>query len=233
MARRSIMAVMVLVAMLMLAAPALAGGWATVTLDSLPREVRAGAALQLGFVVRQHGKTPTNVDLNGRALKPVLVAHKRASAAVPLTLLVAGAPSVRLEGETTLRVVARQEGDVGHYVADVTFPSDGVWEWQIEVPTFYVQDSPNGEGNAAIMAPLTVLPAAVAQPAAAQPAAAAAPETAAKPAPQAAPEPTSVLGLSPAALRWAGAILLLVAAGVILAAQRGALGRRRAARSQG
>ena len=48
MARRSIFAfVVVVLAMLALAAPALAGGWAMVTLDLLPREVRAGEASSL------------------------------------------------------------------------------------------------------------------------------------------------------------------------------------------
>jgi len=46
-----------LVAMLALAAPVFAGGWTVVTLDTLPREVRTGQALHLGFMVRQHGPT--------------------------------------------------------------------------------------------------------------------------------------------------------------------------------
>jgi hypothetical protein len=94
-----------------------------------------------------------------------------------------------------------------------------VWAWQIEVPTYYIQ---NGS-NAAIFAPLTVLPATTAQ----------APNSAAQPA--AAPEQpatTTLLGLSPAVLRWAGVILLLVALGVALYTQRGAIGRRRAPRTQ-
>src|SRR5438552_12328434 len=70
MARRSIFAfILATLAMLALAVPALAGGWAVLTLDSLPREVRAGTSIQLGFVVRQHGKTPTNKDLDGNPLK--------------------------------------------------------------------------------------------------------------------------------------------------------------------
>ena len=52
----------------------------------------------------------------------------------------------------------------------MTFPSDGSWAWQIALPTYYVQNSPSGQ-NAAIFAPLTVLPAACAPAPAAQPAA--------------------------------------------------------------
>jgi hypothetical protein len=227
--RRSIFAFAVVVmAMLALAAPALAGGWAVVTLDSLPREVRAGQSFQLGFVIRQHGKTPTNKTLDNKPLKPVLTGRKQgtASRGNSGTLVFVSAPA---KGEDTIRVEARQEGAVGHYVADVTFPSDGVWEWQIEVPTYYVQNEVNGQnGNAAVFAPLTVLAPATA------PAQAQAPAPAPQPAAAAAPEPseTTFLGISPVALRWGGAILLLVAAGIALAAQRGAIGRR-AVKSQG
>jgi hypothetical protein len=232
MVRRSFFAIVVVIVMLLaLAAPALAGGWAVLTLDSLPREVRAGQSFQLGFMVRQHGETPTNKDLNGKPLKPVLTAHKQAAASIrsggALLLVAAPAPAAA-KGEETIRVEARQEGAVGHFVADVTFPSGGVWEWQIALPTYYVQNPSNGqEGNAAIFAPLTVLPAAA-------PAQAPAAAPVAQPAPATAPEvaATTFLGLSPAALRWGGVILLVVAAGVALAAQRGVVGRRRAARAQ-
>jgi hypothetical protein len=220
--RRSIFVCMaVVVAMLALAAPALAGGWAVVTLDTLPRDVRAGQSYQIGFVVRQHGKTPTNSDLNGKPLKPVLSGHKSAgtSSVGSGMLMVAGPASTVSKGEETIRVEARQEGAVGHYVADVTFPSDGVWEWQIEVPTYYVQNAPNGnEGSAALFAPLTVQPAA----AALAPAAAAATE----------PANSTLLGLGPATLRLAGALLLLAALAIVLYSQRGLLGRRRPVRSQ-
>src|SRR5262245_54546848 len=108
MARRSIFAfVLVILALLALAAPALAGGWAVLTLDALPREVRAGQSFQVGFMVRQHGKTPTNNDLNGNPLKPMLTATKQGAAA------------------ETIRAEAHQQGSTGHYVVDLTFPSDG------------------------------------------------------------------------------------------------------------
>lgn len=220
--RRSIfVCTAVVVAMLALAAPALAGGWAVVTLDSLPRDVRAGQSYQIGFVVRQHGKTPTNSDLNGKPLKPVLTARKPAATSRGGSgmLMIAGPASVVSKGEETIRVEARQEGAVGHYVADVTFPSDGVWEWQIEVPTYYVQNAPNGnEGSSAFFAPLTVQPAVVAL----APAATAASE----------PASSTLLGLSPATLRLGGAVLLLAALAIVLYSQRGLVGRRRPARSQ-
>ena len=206
MLRRSTFAfVVVVLAMLALAAPALAGGWAVVTLDSLPREVHSGEHLKLGFMVFQHGKTPTNKDLNGNPLKPVLTEIKQG-----------GAATTQAKDAETIRAEARQEGPTGHYIVDLTFPSDGNWAWQIALPTYYVQDSPNGS-NAAIFAPISVLPAVVAAPVpAVQPAAAPAP----------APEATTWLGLRPAALRWAGLAALLLALAIGLYAQRGIVSRR-------
>jgi hypothetical protein len=211
MVHRSIFGLGVAIVMLLaLATPALAGGWALVTLDALPREVRAGASFQLGFTVLQHGKTPTNKNLNGDPLKPVLTAFKQGSAA-----------STAPTANGSIRAEARQEGPAGHFVVDLTFPSDGVWDWQIALPTFYVQDSPSGS-NAAIMAPLTVLPAA--------PALAAKPDAAEQPAaaPAAEPAAPALPGVSPAALRWGAAIVLLAALALALYSQRGAWGRRRA-----
>ena len=191
MARRSIFALgLAVLAMLALVAPALAGGWAVVTLDSLPRELRAGESIQLGFMVLQHGKTPTNRDLDGNPLTPVLKAIKQS-----------GAATTPAKAAETISVAARQQGSTGHYVADLMFPSDGSWAWQIEVPTYFVQESPSGQ-NAAIFAPLTVLPAAV-------------------PAPEPAPAAASWLGLSPAAMRWVGTAALLAALALGLYAQRG------------
>jgi hypothetical protein len=213
MVRRSIFGLGVaIVALLALATPALAGGWAQVTLDTLPREVRAGTSFQLGFTVLQHGKTPTNKNLDGDPLKPVLTAFKQG-----------GVASTSPKADGTVSAEARQEGPAGHFVVDLTFPSDGVWDWQIALPTFYVQDSPSGS-NAAIMAPLTVLPAA--------PALAAKPAVAEQPAaaPAAEPAAPAPLGVSPAALRWSAAIVLLAALALALYSQHGTWGRRRATR---
>lgn len=196
MTRRSMLTlVLATIAMLILAAPAFAGGWATITLDALPRNVRAGQALALGFVVRQHGVTPTNTDLNRRALKPVVTGRAQS-------------------GDATIRVEARQEGATGHFVADITFPSAGVWEWQIEVPTYLVKHGGVGDDQAAVMEPLAILPA--------QPAATTANGTATQA--EAAP-----LAARPVVLQWAGGALLALAAVIALLAQRGATARRRQA----
>jgi hypothetical protein len=217
MTRRSIFTfVMVVLAMLALAVPALAGGWAVVTLDALPREVRAGESFQLGFMVLQHGKTPTNKDLDGNPLKPVLTGRRQATAVSPddRLLIFGAAPAYAADNAAdSIRAEARQQGPTGHYVVDLVFPSDGMWDWQITLPTYYVQDSPSGS-NAAVFAPLTVLPAGA-------PAAAPAPT----------PEATTWLGISTTALRWAGLAALLAALAIGLYTQRGILSRR-LARSQ-
>jgi hypothetical protein len=49
--------------------PALAGGWAAITLDDWPAGVVAGQPLAVGFMVRQHGINPMD------DLTPILMAR--------------------------------------------------------------------------------------------------------------------------------------------------------------
>lgn len=93
------------------AAPVLSGGWAVITLDSLPGEVRAGAEIEIGFMMREHGRTP----IDGGS--PSLLAHN------PET------------GER-LQVQAVQSERPGHYTAFVTFPGAGVWKWEIDADPY-------------------------------------------------------------------------------------------------
>ena len=89
--------------------PAFAGGWAVITLDELPTNVVAGKPLTIGFTVLQHGKTPvTNID-------PTVTA--------------------KLSLDEKLVVYAEPEGKPGHYVATLTFPKEGNWEWSIQAFT--------------------------------------------------------------------------------------------------
>ncbi len=172
---RRTLAISALVALLTMALPplaALAGGWANVTLDALPAEPRAGQALSLGFMVRQHGITPTN------SVQPYLSAHNK-------------------ETGQTVRFTARQEGPVGHFVADVTFPAAGAWEWEASPAPF---PTPTKFGT------LTVLPAGAA------------------PSQPAVNVPALVGGATaiPVVLRTVGAALLLVALALALVSRRGA-----------
>lgn len=107
-----------LLALLALVTPALAGGWAVVTLDALPAEIQAGQELSLGFMVRQHGVTPVDTTVwGGDEMLPILLAKNTAT------------------GETLERN-ARKDGPVGHYVVDVIFPAAGSWDVEIVPPPF-------------------------------------------------------------------------------------------------
>jgi hypothetical protein len=94
---------------LLIAVPAIAGGWAVITLDELPSNVVAGEPMTIGFTVLQHGITPmTNIE-----------------------------PTVTAELSRSEKVVvpAEPKGDPGHYVATLIFPKEGKWEWSIQAFT--------------------------------------------------------------------------------------------------
>lgn len=90
---------------LWLAAPVGAGGWAVVTMDALPVTLTAGQEHTIGFTVRQHGQTPV-------------------SRFTPSTI------TFRSAGGRFI-VQAPDAGPQGHYVAQVTFPSEGTWQWDV------------------------------------------------------------------------------------------------------
>ena len=96
---------------LTLTVPALAGGWATITLEELPTGVTAGEPLTVRFVVRQHGKTLME------GLTPTISARN-----------VETSESVSVEATPV-------EGQVGHYEANLTLPASGTWEWSIQAFT--------------------------------------------------------------------------------------------------
>lgn len=94
---------------LMALAPGLAqaGGWTVVVLDQTPEGVRAGQEFQVGFTVLQHGTKPIG------GLKP----------RIDLTEAASG---------QRISATAKPQGDIGHYVASLTLPTDGTWTWTIE-----------------------------------------------------------------------------------------------------
>ena len=77
-----------------------AGGWAVVTLDTLPESVVASTPVRLSFTVRQHGQTL----MDGLQPKVVAVADKEQIASV-----------------------AQPAGYTGGYVATLTFPRPAAW----------------------------------------------------------------------------------------------------------
>jgi hypothetical protein len=103
---RVISGIIAVVAILVLATPAYAGGWAVVTVDAVPAEPPAGQPIEIGFMVRQHGVTPIN-DVS--------------------TTLIA---TNKVTGEK-VQASGKQSGAKGHFVVKVTFPGAGTWEWEI------------------------------------------------------------------------------------------------------
>jgi hypothetical protein len=99
--------VLILVVALVFAIPALAGGWAVITLEELPTGTAAGEPLTVRFSVRQHGKTL----LEG--LTPKVTAQNKET------------------GQTISAEATPVEGQAGRYEATLTFDTPGTWEWHI------------------------------------------------------------------------------------------------------
>jgi hypothetical protein len=87
--------------------PAFAGGWAIVNLDEWPANVTAGEEFEIGFTVLQHGVTPVT----------------------GITPIISGTLT---GGKESMSVMAKAEGEPGHYVASLNFPKSGEWSWKIE-----------------------------------------------------------------------------------------------------
>ncbi len=98
-------ALLAAVAFAALTGTAHAGGWATVELGDMPSGLVAGEPWRVELIVKQHGITPM-ADVT---------------------------PSVRIDdGAGTVRTFnARPIAKVGHYVAEVMFPSGGEWKTHI------------------------------------------------------------------------------------------------------
>ncbi len=109
--RRTLAALFLVLALLAFSVPVQAGGWATVRLDEPPGDVRVDVPWRFGFMVRQHDVTP-NSDVT-----PIIRAtHK--------------------ENGEEITATGRQEGPVGHFVAEITFPRGGDWKWAIAPEPF-------------------------------------------------------------------------------------------------
>jgi hypothetical protein len=92
---------------LALAATALAGGWANAVMDT-PPDGPAGPnePVTLGFTLMQHGVTP--VDWG--------------NAQIVLT---------NAESGERVTAAAHPEGSTGHWVAEVTLPANGSWNYEV------------------------------------------------------------------------------------------------------
>lgn len=103
----------VLFVLLALATPVGAGGWAVTTLDDVP-SAQPGVPVEVGFTIRQHGVSL--VDIEDVAIE--VIGPEGTSEVFP-------AHSTELQG---------------HYVATVTFPDAGEYEWVVHQGWFSTQD---------------------------------------------------------------------------------------------
>jgi hypothetical protein len=82
-----------------------AGGWATVGLSSLPTGVGPGDRWSVDVTVLQHGQTPL------AGIAPVI--------------------TIRSGAGETRSFTAAPTGETGVYRADVVFPSEGTWSYEV------------------------------------------------------------------------------------------------------
>jgi plastocyanin len=102
------LAALALAIALMLPSVALAGGVA-VTLDSPPADVQPDVAFTFGFTIRSAHEDRTLMG----GLKPIIIAGNPAT-------------------DEQVKATGAPEGSLGHYVATITFPSAGAWQWQVQ-----------------------------------------------------------------------------------------------------
>jgi hypothetical protein len=91
-------------AALVLAAPAAAGGWATAGLAPPPDDIRAGETWNAQITILQHGQTP----LEGAS--PAVIIRN---------------------GDRSERFDAMPTGKPGVYAAEVEFPTNGTWRYEV------------------------------------------------------------------------------------------------------
>lgn len=115
---RRIAAVVTGMAMLLiLALPAIAGGWADIVADGQTTTPRAGTPIEIGFRVMQHGVTPAPWE----------------TATVHLANASTG---------TTLDVIAKNDDPNGHFVATAKIPEAGFWTWNVTLRDLVTAQTP-------------------------------------------------------------------------------------------
>jgi hypothetical protein len=116
---RRIAAVIAATAMLLvLAVPAMAGGWAEIVADAeTAKTPTEDTPTEIGFTVLQHGKTPAPWE----------------SATVHFTDAGTG---------EAFDVVAKNDRPDGHFVANATLPHAGYWSWQVTLKDLESQHVP-------------------------------------------------------------------------------------------
>lgn len=98
--------------------PVAGGGWALGSLDAIPA-ASAGQTEQVGFMILQHGITPTHFA-------------DEVTGDVGIEIIAASGAGEFFE--------ALPDEKVGHFVATVTFPAAGDYTWNIQMGWFQPQD---------------------------------------------------------------------------------------------
>lgn len=114
MRRRTMIIVAACVAVMSIPGTALAGNWATTTIDEAPDEFRVGITHEVTYTVLQHGRTPVDGS-TAIVFKPAKGTMSSASA-------------IRFKGFPT--------DEPGQYRAHVELPVSGVWIWEVEQGPF-------------------------------------------------------------------------------------------------
>ena len=109
MKRKITLLIVVLTSLFLLTIPAQAGGWAVITLDELPGQVRAGEPFTIRFAVRQHGVALTS----SFGTPTILAAH-------PETGLVLTFESSKTKEE-------------GYFTSEISLPETGTWNWKVDI----------------------------------------------------------------------------------------------------
>jgi hypothetical protein len=142
MLRRTCSLLAALVLILLVSAPAVAGGWATIVIDDAVPEPPPieGRPIEVGFTVLQHGQTPIDWE----------------------------APTVHfrdIASGATMDASATPSGEIGHYVASATIRTAGFWEWTVELRDLVTEPLPSSpvlavhdaNGRAPTLDPATIL----------------------------------------------------------------------------
>lgn len=114
MRRTTMIIVAACVAAMAMPGTAIAGGWATTTLDEAPVEFRAGVTHEVTYTVLQHGRTPVD--------------GSTAIVFRPAKGTMSPASEIRFQGFPT--------DEPGQYRAHVELPVAGVWVWEVEQGPF-------------------------------------------------------------------------------------------------
>jgi hypothetical protein len=112
--RRIVIALTLVLFAMLVPNPAGAGGWAVGTLDDASPALQAGTRTAVGYTIRQHGRTPVDLDGTGIRVRSLATGEMR-------------------------EFPGRRSGAVGHYVADVVVPVAGEWAWELDMAEFHLQ----------------------------------------------------------------------------------------------